>query len=233
MLAWVHHHVSSGFRVDLIFTSISVSQGPLPRKESDTQVSFGLRESTLETEWSASATNDPSGNKVSVSISSSPNAPIGLYSLTLDQDGQKTSLGEFILLFNAWCHSESIVCFFPHTLHDLFYMNFLKHTNLVQCNAALNGALSVLTHRRCCLHAQWDEEERVCFRATWADLQRNVYTNQRVGVELWTGAQKNFNNPYMLLSWTQRSNVALFQCPIIFITHVISLHKVYSGYDTY
>ncbi|XP_027144053.1 protein-glutamine gamma-glutamyltransferase 2 isoform X2 [Larimichthys crocea] len=88
--------------------TLVVETGPLPRKESDTQVSFGLRESTLETEWSASATNDPSGNKVSVSISSSPNAPIGLYSLTLDQDGQKTSLGEFILLFNAWCHRDAV-----------------------------------------------------------------------------------------------------------------------------
>ena len=89
--------------------SISVSKGPLPRKESDTKVSFGLLESTVDTEWSASATNDPSGNTLSVSISSSPNAPIGLYSLTLDQDGQRTILGQFHLLFNAWCPSEYIL----------------------------------------------------------------------------------------------------------------------------
>ncbi|XP_041801502.1 protein-glutamine gamma-glutamyltransferase 2-like isoform X2 [Chelmon rostratus] len=89
------------------FTLI-VETGPLPRKESDTQVSFVLRESTVDTEWSASATYDPSGNTVSVSISSSPNAPIGLYSLTLDQDGQKTSLGQFILLFNAWCPRDAV-----------------------------------------------------------------------------------------------------------------------------
>lgn len=96
-----------------MFVTVSVSKGPLPRKESDTQVSFGLRESTVDTEWSASATHDPSGNTVSVSISSSPNAPIGLYSLTLDQDGQKTSLGQFILLFNAWCPSEYMKIAFP------------------------------------------------------------------------------------------------------------------------
>ncbi|XP_076596960.1 protein-glutamine gamma-glutamyltransferase 2-like [Chaetodon auriga] len=89
------------------FTLI-VETGPVPRKESDTQVSFGLCESTVDTEWSASATNDPSGNTVSVSISSSPNAPIGLYSLTLDQEGQKTSLGQFILLFNAWCPRDAV-----------------------------------------------------------------------------------------------------------------------------
>lgn len=97
--------------------SISVSKGPLPRKESDTKVTFALRESTVDTEWSASASNDPSGNTVSVSISSSPDAPIGLYSLTLDQEGQKITLGEFILLFNAWCPSEFVfppnsICWF-------------------------------------------------------------------------------------------------------------------------
>ncbi|XP_035513294.1 protein-glutamine gamma-glutamyltransferase 2-like [Morone saxatilis] len=89
------------------FTLI-VETGPLPRKESDTKVSFGLRDSIVDTEWSASATNVPSGNTLTVSISSSPNAPIGIYSLTLDQEGQKTSLGLFILLFNAWCPRDAV-----------------------------------------------------------------------------------------------------------------------------
>uniref|UniRef100_A0A8C4ELV9 Protein-glutamine gamma-glutamyltransferase 2 n=1 Tax=Dicentrarchus labrax TaxID=13489 RepID=A0A8C4ELV9_DICLA len=89
------------------FTLI-VETGPLPRKESDTKVSFGLRDSTVDTEWSASATNGPSGNTLTVSISSSPNAPIGIYSLTLDQEGQETSLGQFILLFNAWCPRDAV-----------------------------------------------------------------------------------------------------------------------------
>ncbi|XP_031701206.1 protein-glutamine gamma-glutamyltransferase 2-like [Anarrhichthys ocellatus] len=89
------------------FTFI-VETGPLPRIESHTKVSFGLRDSTVDTEWSASASNDPSGNTVNVSINSSPNAPIGVYSLTLDQDGQKTSLGQFTLLFNAWCSSDAV-----------------------------------------------------------------------------------------------------------------------------
>ncbi|KAM4609902.1 protein-glutamine gamma-glutamyltransferase 2-like [Polymixia lowei] len=83
-------------------------QSPLPRKESGTKVSFGMHSSTLDTEWSASATKDPSGNTVSLSISSSPDAPIGLYTLTLDQEGQNTSLGVFILLFNAWCPRDAV-----------------------------------------------------------------------------------------------------------------------------
>uniref|UniRef100_A0AAQ5ZRG8 Protein-glutamine gamma-glutamyltransferase 2 n=1 Tax=Amphiprion ocellaris TaxID=80972 RepID=A0AAQ5ZRG8_AMPOC len=89
------------------FTLI-VETGPLPRKESDTKASFTLSDSTSETEWSASATSDPSRKTVSVSIASSPNAPIGLYSLEVDQDGQKTSLGQFILLFNAWCPGDAV-----------------------------------------------------------------------------------------------------------------------------
>lgn len=63
----------------------------------------------MDTEWSASATTDPSENAVSVSITPPPTAPIGLYSLTLDQEEQKVKLGEFVLLFNAWCPGESLL----------------------------------------------------------------------------------------------------------------------------
>lgn len=92
--------------------SISVFAGPLPSEQSGTKVTIALSESTVDTEWSASATSDPSANTVSVSISPSPNAPIGLYSLTLNQEGQKITLGNFILLFNAWCPSEFVFPFF-------------------------------------------------------------------------------------------------------------------------
>ncbi|XP_074537667.1 protein-glutamine gamma-glutamyltransferase 2-like [Halichoeres trimaculatus] len=88
--------------------SLIVETGPLPRKESDTKVSFGLSDSIVDSEWSAAATYDSSGHKVSVSICSSSNAPIGVYSLTIDQEGQKTSLGTFTLLFNAWCHKDAV-----------------------------------------------------------------------------------------------------------------------------
>ncbi|XP_070695453.1 protein-glutamine gamma-glutamyltransferase 2-like [Pempheris klunzingeri] len=99
---------SKEFKPSEISFTLIVETGPLPRKESDTKVCFGLSDSTVDAEWSASATNDPSGNRVFVSISSSANAPIGVYSLTLDQDGQKTSLGQFTLLFNAWCSRDAV-----------------------------------------------------------------------------------------------------------------------------
>uniref|UniRef100_UPI0037E90A21 protein-glutamine gamma-glutamyltransferase 2-like n=1 Tax=Semicossyphus pulcher TaxID=241346 RepID=UPI0037E90A21 len=99
---------SKGFKPGETSFTLIVETGPLPRKESDTKFCFGLSDSIVDTEWSALATNDPSGNTVSVSISSSPNAPIGIYTLTLDQEGQKTSLGKFTLLFNAWCHRDAV-----------------------------------------------------------------------------------------------------------------------------
>lgn len=90
--------------LDSTYNLISVSKGPLPRKESDTKVVFAL--STVDTQWSASATHGASENTVLLSINSSPNAPVGLYTLTLEQEGHKIPLGEFVLLFNAWCPGE-------------------------------------------------------------------------------------------------------------------------------
>ncbi|XP_068996556.1 protein-glutamine gamma-glutamyltransferase 2-like [Embiotoca jacksoni] len=105
-------HLTPGSNTDFkpgqsSFTLI-VETGPLPREESDTKVLFCLHDSTSETEWSASAANDPSENTLTVSLNSSPDAPIGLYSLSVDQKGQKTSLGQFILLFNAWCRRDAV-----------------------------------------------------------------------------------------------------------------------------
>uniref|UniRef100_A0A3B4ZQP2 Protein-glutamine gamma-glutamyltransferase 2 n=1 Tax=Stegastes partitus TaxID=144197 RepID=A0A3B4ZQP2_9TELE len=104
-------HLSPGskeFKPGETSFTLIVETGPLPRKESDTKASFSLSDSTSDTEWSASASSDPSAKTVSVSISSSPNAPIGVYSLEVDQNGQKTSLGQFILLFNAWCSRDAV-----------------------------------------------------------------------------------------------------------------------------
>uniref|UniRef100_A0A3Q3IH57 Protein-glutamine gamma-glutamyltransferase 2 n=1 Tax=Monopterus albus TaxID=43700 RepID=A0A3Q3IH57_MONAL len=99
---------STKFKLGETSFTLIAETGPLPREESGTKVSFSLRDSTVDTEWSASAINDPSGNTVSLSISSSPDSPIGIYSLILDQNGHKTGLGQFILLFNAWCPRDAV-----------------------------------------------------------------------------------------------------------------------------
>ncbi|XP_053705327.1 protein-glutamine gamma-glutamyltransferase 2-like [Synchiropus splendidus] len=85
-----------------------VETGPLPRKESNTRVTFGLSKSTAEKEWSASRVEDESKDRISVSINSSPDAPVGVYQLSVDQDGRETPLGQFTLLFNAWCPHDAV-----------------------------------------------------------------------------------------------------------------------------
>ncbi|XP_022597407.1 protein-glutamine gamma-glutamyltransferase 2-like isoform X2 [Seriola dumerili] len=99
---------SKEFKLGGTSFTLIVETGPLPRKQSGTKFSFSLRDHTVDTEWSASAISNSPRNTVSVSISSSPNSPIGVYSLTLDQEGQKTSLGQFTLLFNAWCPGDAV-----------------------------------------------------------------------------------------------------------------------------
>ncbi|XP_034021561.1 protein-glutamine gamma-glutamyltransferase 2-like [Thalassophryne amazonica] len=89
------------------FTLIAET-GPVRSQEFGTKVRFGLQESTLDCAWSACTAYDPSGNVVSVSISSAPDAPIGHYTLILDQDGHTTTLGHFILLFNPWCPRDAV-----------------------------------------------------------------------------------------------------------------------------
>ncbi|XP_043987857.1 protein-glutamine gamma-glutamyltransferase 2-like isoform X4 [Gambusia affinis] len=99
---------SKEFKVGKTNFMFDVETGPLPGRESNTKVTFSSQASTVNTEWSASAATDASGRTVIVSISSSPKAPIGIYTLTLDQLGQKTSLGQFTLLFNAWCPDDAV-----------------------------------------------------------------------------------------------------------------------------
>ncbi|XP_035016094.2 protein-glutamine gamma-glutamyltransferase 2 [Hippoglossus stenolepis] len=125
---------SKDFNLSDTSFSLIVETGPLPRKESDTKVTLNLRDSTVDGEWSTSAIKDPSGNTVSVSINSSPNSPIGVHSLTLDQKGQRTSLGQFTLLFNAWCSRDAV------------YMR--SETKKQEYVLAQNGQIYRGTHKR-------------------------------------------------------------------------------------
>ncbi|XP_077586275.1 protein-glutamine gamma-glutamyltransferase 2-like [Stigmatopora nigra] len=88
--------------------ALVVRTGPLPKRESDTEVSFPLSDSTVDSKWSASVVPDSSADKVAVAIVSDPDAPIGLYTLTVEHRGRATTLGQFTLLFNAWCRNDSV-----------------------------------------------------------------------------------------------------------------------------
>ncbi|XP_036387096.1 protein-glutamine gamma-glutamyltransferase 2 [Megalops cyprinoides] len=100
-------HLRSGTFVPGVSNfSLIVETGPCSSEATGTRATFGLSGSIDETRWSASPSCSDGGT-VSLSICSPPNAPIGRYSLTLDQ-GSRLNLGEFVLLFNPWCPRDSV-----------------------------------------------------------------------------------------------------------------------------
>lgn len=93
--------------------------GPDPSELADTAVKFGLTKIISKVQWSFTAVL-ASESSVSLTISSPPNAPIGLYQLTLEQvskEATEVSLGQFVLLFNPWCKSK---------ISWLLYWNYLS-----------------------------------------------------------------------------------------------------------
>ncbi|KAJ8400563.1 hypothetical protein AAFF_G00393320 [Aldrovandia affinis] len=98
-------HLRSGPLEAMAF-SLIVETGPCSSERTGTRAAFGLSGSVDETRWSASASCHD-GQTISLSICSPPDAPIGRYSLTLDQ-GQTVCLGDFVLLFNPWCPRDVV-----------------------------------------------------------------------------------------------------------------------------
>lgn len=78
-----------------------MSKGPDPVEQYGTKAVFGLSDNIDDAKWSAAVTSPP-GEIVSLSICSTPDAPIGPYTVTLDGRIQF----ELILLFNPWCPRE-------------------------------------------------------------------------------------------------------------------------------
>ncbi|KAJ8259032.1 hypothetical protein COCON_G00180440 [Conger conger] len=100
-------HLRSGtFRPGVNTFTLIAETGPCSSEGTGTRAAFGLSDSVDETRWSA-ATSCVDGHIVSLSICSPPDAPVGRYSLTLDQ-GHRVSLGEFVVLFNPWCPRDVV-----------------------------------------------------------------------------------------------------------------------------
>lgn len=71
-------------------------------------VKFGPGKFVSKVRWSVT-TKLASESSVSLTIGSSPDAPIGVYQLALEFVGREVkevSLGQFVLLFNPWCKSK-------------------------------------------------------------------------------------------------------------------------------
>uniref|UniRef100_A0A8C5QEG5 Protein-glutamine gamma-glutamyltransferase 2 n=1 Tax=Leptobrachium leishanense TaxID=445787 RepID=A0A8C5QEG5_9ANUR len=91
--------------------AFNVQTGPRPSQDNGTQAHFKVSDSLEQDVWSATVSSDE-GNKLLVSISSPPNAGIGLYNLHLEastgNQGTSFHLGTFTLLFNPWCPEDTV-----------------------------------------------------------------------------------------------------------------------------
>ncbi|XP_036275757.1 protein-glutamine gamma-glutamyltransferase 2 [Pipistrellus kuhlii] len=88
-----------------------VSTGPNPSEEAGTNARFPLSDAVEQHTWTASVI-DQQGSELSLQLIAPPNAPIGLYSLTMEAStGSQPSsfnLGHFTLLFNPWCPADAV-----------------------------------------------------------------------------------------------------------------------------
>ncbi|XP_036389447.1 protein-glutamine gamma-glutamyltransferase 2-like [Megalops cyprinoides] len=99
-------HLRSGtFQPGVNTFHLIAETGPCSSEKWGTRATFALSDID-KNKWSASVSRS-SGKILSLSICSAPDAPIGQYSLTLDQ-GTRVSLGEFVLLFNPWCARDTV-----------------------------------------------------------------------------------------------------------------------------
>ncbi|KAI1892306.1 hypothetical protein AGOR_G00131980 [Albula goreensis] len=100
-------HLKSGtFQRGITTFCLIAETGPDPSEECGTRATFSLTDTIDKKDWSASVSSSY-GKTVSLLICPSPKAPIGCYSLTLDQ-GNRQRLGEFVLLFNPWCKRDTV-----------------------------------------------------------------------------------------------------------------------------
>ncbi|XP_007932882.1 protein-glutamine gamma-glutamyltransferase E [Orycteropus afer afer] len=105
-----HFRISLGFdrNVDseqnLTFT---VSTGPYPSESARTKAVFTISNRTSNG-WSAEL-QASQGNTLTILISSPSNAPIGQYTLSLQNSSSSSvKLGTFILLFNPWLQADAV-----------------------------------------------------------------------------------------------------------------------------
>ncbi|KPP70871.1 hypothetical protein Z043_110259 [Scleropages formosus] len=100
------HLNSGGYQPGVDDFRLLAETGPYSSEKMGTKAIFSPDDSIDDTRWSASVSCSE-GDYVSLSICSSPDAPIGRYSLSLEQ-GDTVSLGEFVLLFNPWCPRDAV-----------------------------------------------------------------------------------------------------------------------------
>ncbi|XP_063066452.1 protein-glutamine gamma-glutamyltransferase 2, partial [Engraulis encrasicolus] len=104
----INLHLRSGaYEAGKHSLTLEAETGPSPSEEDCTKAVFCVSEEPDEETWNATVSSPDSGT-LALHVSAAPNAPIGRYSLTLDQFGYRVSLGDFLLLFNAWCPRDAV-----------------------------------------------------------------------------------------------------------------------------
>ncbi|XP_068919692.1 protein-glutamine gamma-glutamyltransferase 2 [Petaurus breviceps papuanus] len=90
---------------------MAISEGPSPSEATGTKAKFPLSDCIHEGTWSASVISQEH-NKLRLTISSPPHAPIGLYKLSMEavtgSHSHTFSITGFILLFNPWCQADTV-----------------------------------------------------------------------------------------------------------------------------
>ncbi|KAL2086164.1 hypothetical protein ACEWY4_017223 [Coilia grayii] len=98
---------SGGYEAGKHSLSLVAETGPQPTEESCTRAVFCVSEEADEASWSATVSSPTSGT-LALHVQPAPNAPIGRYTLILDQFGYRVTLGDFLLLFNPWCPRDAV-----------------------------------------------------------------------------------------------------------------------------
>ncbi|XP_020846412.1 protein-glutamine gamma-glutamyltransferase 2 [Phascolarctos cinereus] len=100
-----------GFEASVDKIYFIVETGPYPSEAAGTKAKFALSDNVQEGNWAASVVSQE-GNKLQLTISSPPTAPIGFYKLSMEvitgSHSNNFSITGFILIFNPWCQADSV-----------------------------------------------------------------------------------------------------------------------------
>ncbi|XP_027722905.1 protein-glutamine gamma-glutamyltransferase 2 [Vombatus ursinus] len=100
-----------GFEASVDKIYFIVETGPYPSEAAGTKAKFALSDSIQEGDWAASVVGQE-GNKLQLTISSPPHAPIGFYKLSMEvitgSHGNNFPITSFVLIFNPWCQADSV-----------------------------------------------------------------------------------------------------------------------------
>uniref|UniRef100_A0ABI7XZM1 Protein-glutamine gamma-glutamyltransferase 2 n=2 Tax=Felis catus TaxID=9685 RepID=A0ABI7XZM1_FELCA len=105
------HFEGRNYEASVDRLTFSVTTGPAPSEEAGTRARFPLSDAVEEGAWTAEVVGQQD-SALSLQLSTPPNAPIGLYRLSLEAStgyqGSSFVLGHFILLFNPWCPGDAV-----------------------------------------------------------------------------------------------------------------------------